>query len=125
MGVEQFTIDQLAKMDGGRLGIVVEQLMRTCQADCQDRPGLGTARKVQITLSLKPEMADNGELESIDVGFEFDVSLPKRKSKTYNMSAVPGGLLFNDASPDDIRQRTLDMAPKPEATEEEEVADAS
>lgn len=120
MAVEQFSLDRLATMDGGRLGITFSQLLRAAENDCKDRPGLLAPRKIAVALVLRPVMADNGELESIDVGFEFDVSLPKRKSKTYNMQAVPGGLLFNDASPEDIRQRTLDMAPRPSADDEDD-----
>ena len=110
MAVEQFTFDQLDRMDGGRLRAAFEKEFRLCEADCHDRPGLGNTRSVTMKLELRPECADNGELSTIDVSFAFEHSVPKRKSRRYNMLAAPGGLLFNDASPEDVRQRTLDMA---------------
>ena len=114
MPLVEFDLAQLATMDNGRLGLTFKQLLKTCESDCKDRPGLLASRSVTLTVKLTPEMADNGELESCNVKHEFDVKLPKRTSKNYNMRAVPGGLLFNDASLDDVRQGTLDMAPQPE-----------
>jgi hypothetical protein len=38
--------------------------------------------------------------------------VPTRESGTYNMKAVAGGLLYNEMSPDDINQTTIDQ-PQP------------
>jgi hypothetical protein len=111
--LEQFTLGTLAEMDGGRIKAAFEQALNRCRHDCEDRPSIAGARKITLTVTLEPVAADSGELESVDVSFALNEKLPNRASKTYNMEAVTGGLLFNELSPDEVRQRTLDMAPKP------------
>ena len=91
-----------------------EQALKRLEADCKDRPGVKRARQLQLVVDMQP-VADDGELDSVNVTFRIKESIPKRESKAYNMQAVPGGLLFNDASPEDVRQMSLDMAPKPGA----------
>ncbi len=131
MALEKFSLQTLAEMDGGRIRLAFEAALKRLEADCKDRPGVKTARKLALLVSMEP-VADDGELDSVNVTFRITDTIPKRQSKAYNMQAVPGGLLFNDASPDDVHQMSLDMAPKPTAQresssrrdrEEEEMAD--
>lgn len=114
MALEQFSLATLAEMDGGRIRTAFEQALKRLEADCKDRPGVKRARQLQLVVDMQP-VADDGELDSVNVTFRIKESIPKRESKAYNMQAVPGGLLFNDASPEDVRQMSLDMAPKPGA----------
>lgn len=114
MALEQFSLATLAEMDGGRIRAAFEQALKRLEADCKDRPGVKRSRQLQLIVDMEP-VADDGELDSVNVTFRIKESIPKRESKPYNMQAVPGGLLFNDASPEDVRQMSLDMAPKPGA----------
>lgn len=114
MALEKFTLATILEMDGGRIKTAFEQALKRMELDCKDRPGVKAARKLELVLQMTP-IADNGELDSVDVTFRIKDSVPKRESKSYNMQSVAGGLLFNDASPDDVRQMSLDMAPKPSA----------
>lgn len=109
MGLEKFSLEALASMDNGRICAAFEHAMKRCESDCKDRPALKEARNVTLAVSLEPVAADNGELESVNLTFKIKDSVPKRCSKSYNMKAVPGGLLFNDLSPEDVRQGTLDQ----------------
>lgn len=115
--LEKFTLATIAEMDGGRIKTAFEQALKRIEADCKDRPGVKAARKLELVLTMTP-IADDGELDSVDVTFRIKDAVPKRESKSYNMQAVAGGLLFNDASPEDVRQMSLDMAPKPTAQTE-------
>ena len=117
MALEKFSLATLAEMDGGRIRAAFEQALQRLEADCKDRPGVKRARQLQLVVELAP-IADEGELDSVNVTFRIKESIPKRESKAYNMQAVPGGLLFNDASPEDVRQKTFDMTPKPSAQTE-------
>ncbi len=117
MALEKFTLATLADMDGGRIRAAFEQALKRIEADCKDRPAVKTGRRLELVLTMTP-IADYGELDSVDVTFKIRESVPKRESKAYNMQAVAGGLLFNDASPEDVRQKSLDMAPKPSAQKE-------
>lgn len=112
--LEKFTLATIADMDGGRIRTAFEQALKRIEADCKDRPGVKAARKLELVLTMTP-VADDGDLDSVNVTFRIKDSVPKRESKSYNMQAVPGGLLFNDASPEDVHQMSLDMAPKPSA----------
>lgn len=113
MALEKFTLATLAAMDGGRIKEAFEQAVNRCRFDCEDRPAVEGGRKVTLCVTLEPIPDDSGELGSVDVSFDLTEKLPKRASKTYNMQAVTGGLLFNELSPDEVKQKTLDMAPKP------------
>lgn len=114
MALEKFNLATIADMDGGRIRAAFEQALARLEADLKDRPAVKTARKLELILDLTP-VSDGGELDSVNVKFRVKDNVPKRESKAYNMQAVAGGLLFNDASPEDVRQKTLDMAPKPGA----------
>ena len=117
MALEKFTLATLAEMDQGRIRIAFEQALQRLQDDLKDRPAVESARKITLLVSLVPIVGDDGELDSVDVDFKITDTVPKRESKTYNMQATRGGLLFNELSPDEVRQRTLDMAPKPKPAE--------
>ena len=112
MALEKFTLATLADMDGGRIKAAFEQALDRCRYDCEDRPAVDGARTITLTVKMKPVANDNGDLGSVDVTFDLNEKLPKRGSKSYNMQAVVGGLLFNELSPDEVKQKTLDMAGK-------------
>jgi hypothetical protein len=116
MAIEKFRLESLATIDGGRIKEAFEQAFARLVADCHDRPDLKAARKLGLIVIVEP-ISDGGTLNSIDVNFEMKDSLPKRESRSYNMALDQGGhVVFNELSPEEIRQRTLDMAsPGPRA----------
>jgi predicted RND superfamily exporter protein len=120
MGLERFDIGSLSTIDGGRINAAFEQLMKRCEDDCKDRPALEEARKLTLSISCTPVVDDAGNLESCNVQFQFAEKIPNRKSKIYNMRAERGGLVFNEMSPEDVRQMTIGMAPKPRRTGNQE-----
>lgn len=120
--IEEFKVEALATMDGGRIKKALEHYVERAVADCADRATLKEARKVTLTISLTPEADDAGELDEVNVEFFYAEALPKRRSKAYSMKAAPTaegetpGLFFNDLSPSDPKQGTLDEqepAPQP------------
>ena len=104
----------------GRMAEAFNQALARVYDDCKDRPELKTARKITLTVSMKPRAEQGGSLDTVDVAFDVKDNVPKRESRTYNMTAGRGGLLWNELSPDEVRQKTLDMAPAPKG----KVADA-
>lgn len=120
MALAKFDLVTVAEMDGGRIRSGWERLLKRLEDDCKDRPGMKAARKLVLTLFMEP-VADGQDLESVNVSFDLKDTLPALESKNYNMQSVAGGLLFNDASPEEVRQRTLDMAPRPQRTKTEDV----
>lgn len=108
--IEKFEMKSLATIDGGRINAAFERELKRIREDCIDRPGLKRPRQVQLMVTLSPVMDDNGtDLASCNVQFQIKSSLPKRESKVFNMTADRrGDLLFNELSPEDVRQRTID-----------------
>lgn len=110
---ERLDTKALAALDDGRISEAFNQALKRCLLDCKDRPGLKDPRKVALVVTMTPLMADDSsQLESCDVHFEIHDTVPKRKTKVYNMREKGGSLLFNELSPDDHRQSTLDDAPE-------------
>lgn len=116
MSIEKFDLGSVAKIDEGRIREAFEQALKRCMDDCKDRPAVGDARKVQLLATLTPLVGEDGAMESCDVSFQISDSVPKRKSKLYNMKSKGNSLYFNELSPDDIRQRTLDDVDGPKAS---------
>lgn len=110
MTLEKFSLASLAGMDSGRIHEAFTQAMRRCEEDCKDRPAVKAARKLTLTVTLKPIADPEGDLDSVDVGFKITDNVPKRESKEYNMTAGRDGLFFNELSADDAKQLTLDSA---------------
>lgn len=111
MHMKKFDLGALAEIDNGRLKSAFELALKRCEADCKDRPALGEARKLALHCELIPVADDSGDMEMCKVSFMITESLPRRRSKTYMMTATENGLMFNDLSPEDARQMTLDQAP--------------
>lgn len=116
--LEKFDLATLSRMDNGRIATAFEQALSRLRYDCEDRPAVEGKRTLTLSVVLEPVAADDGALASVDVTFALSEKLPKRASKSYNMESVAGGLLFNELSPDEVKQKTLDMQPKPSAQRE-------
>lgn len=108
MAIEKFRLSTLASIDEGRIREAFEKELKRAEADCKDRPALKKPREVVLVAVLVPVLGHDGECESVDVRFEIQAKVPRRTSKVYNMRSTPGGLLFNELSPEDVRQGTID-----------------
>ncbi len=114
MALEKFTAASIATIDGGRIAAALEQAVERARADCFDRPGVDKSRKVTLEITLTPVPDESRrDLDSVDVGFQIKDTIPGRESKTFNMRATPTGLLFNELSPDEAAQITIDDAKGP------------
>lgn len=110
MALARLSLGMLQDFDGGRPRETFDQAMRRCIADCKDRPALDEARQVTLTVSIVPVPdQDTGDCESVDVRFKISDQVPKRQSKVYNGRITAQGVLFNELSPDEVRQGTIDQ----------------
>lgn len=106
-----FKIADIGEVDEGRVATAIDMAIGDAAKDCGNRPGETTARKVVVTINLKPVADESGVCSATDVEFEINRKFPAKRSRTYEMGIHPGGgLLFNAASPDNVRQGTLDEA---------------
>lgn len=108
MALEKFNTEALVTVDNGRVGAAFEAALRRVHADCADRPATKKPRKIAIVVTIVPEIDEKGDLDSCNLSFEVQDSLPKRVTRIVNMRAANGQLLFNEMSPDDARQSTID-----------------
>lgn len=112
MALEKLSLESLARIDSNRIGIAFANALRRCEDDCRERPNNAKARKVSIEVELCPIVEEGAnELDRVEVSFKIKDSLPTRSSKSFAMEATEDGLVFNESSPDNPRQRTLDDAP--------------
>lgn len=110
MAVHELVLDTLHKLDDGRVSEAWRQAVRRAVTDCEDRPGVGDARKITLTLELVPVCDEQKDLLSIHGSFQVADTLPKRKSRVYDFAPRNDGkLAFNDMSDDNAAQSTLDQ----------------
>ena len=126
MALQPFDLAALTELDGCRIRTAFDLALARLTEDCKDRPAVKARRSVTLTVSLVPVPNDEGDLGSVDVDCQLNEKIPKRASRTYNMLPSRKGLLVNEVSPDEVRQRTLDevAATKPRAVKPESAAEA-
>lgn len=99
----------IATLDDGKVGLAIDKELRAVVDDCMDRPGLVKPRAVTIKLAVVPQIGEDGVCEAVVVDAVVHHSKPPRQSRPMQMAVRGNGdLIFNDASPDDVRQSTLD-----------------
>lgn len=106
MPLETFNTASLANLDGGRIRQGLDLAIARAQSDCADRPGLKKGRRVTLEITITP-VQEGDSLDSCTVEFDIKERIPARSSKSYNMRAGSGGLLFNELSPEDVDQGTI------------------
>lgn len=109
MAIEKLTLDGIARLDDERIAKAFALALDRARRDCHDRPALEKARKVTLTILMTPCEDEDGSCGTVDVQFELDDNVPKRATRKYNMRSLSTGLWFNELSPDDVRQGTLDQ----------------
>lgn len=108
MTLEKFGVSSLAFLDGGRIREAVEQALERCRADCDDRPAEKKSRRLSLEIAFIPECDPKGRLTGVDVSFKVVEKLPPRVSAVYAMKPRGKDLYFNELSPDDPDQMTID-----------------
>jgi hypothetical protein len=109
VAVAQLSLENLVRVDGGRLAAAFDLAIKRCVLDCEDRPGLDKARKVMLVVELKPAKAEDGNAYEVDFAFAVKDTAPQRNLRKLTGVIRRGGVLaWNDDSPDDPNQMTLD-----------------
>ena len=100
----------LADLDGGRVGINVNNSLATIAHSLKKRPGDDTPRKLLIEIEFIPVMNDEGQLDSADCRASVATKLPKYRAGmvSLGLSDDNNEMLWNDHSEDNVHQHTLD-----------------
>lgn len=120
--IHELTLDTIKHLQGGAIAEAWQQELRKLVLDCEDRPGVKKPREIKLTITVVPEVGEAGGLESVDLDFHVEHKVPKRQSRSFNLDVRKSKdgqqLVFNDLSPDDAGQRTIDeFAVEPEQDE--------
>lgn len=108
--LQPLTLKTLPELGDGIVATAWELAVKRAAADCMDRPGDERPRKVILECVLLPVVGESAECESTSVQFQVKDTVPTRRSKVYDFQVRRGGLLlFNDLSPDNAHQRTIDQ----------------
>jgi hypothetical protein len=111
MGQQQLSLDTLKDFDYGKAAAALEHALGIAVRDLIDRPGDTTARKVTLTIALKPLLEQDGDVVNADVGFAVGCSIPKWSTNPKPAAVRKSGhLLFQDMAPDNPDQMTIDEA---------------
>ncbi len=101
----------LGKVGNGIVEVAFKTALRQVLDDLETRPSVDSAREVTVKVSLKPVQGDSGILEAVETEFDIRQKMPSYRSRSYSMAMSSNGLEYNDLSPDDHRQMTLDQEP--------------
>ncbi len=96
----------------GKIELAFDRELAAAFNDCMNRPEDGKSRKIELVVEIRPCDVERGAADSIEVDFRVKSSIPERRSVGNRMQVidVEGELqaVFNDESPDNPRQGTLD-----------------
>jgi len=106
------SIVALLKINRGVGAVMGRQELDRVMRDLIERPTLKNARTLIMTFTFTPLADPRGILEEVKVSIEANSRTPKMKTRDYSMSVDGDKLIFNDESPEDVRQGTLDEIEK-------------
>jgi hypothetical protein len=111
MALRELNLEGLSTIDGGRVDAAVNRHLKRAIADCEDRPGDKTPRKVVLTMLVRPVMLQDGAVTDVNVECEVSSTVPKHVSKPVDCRIKNGQrAVFNDMSEGDVDQMTIDEA---------------
>lgn len=113
MARRTFTLEELARYDGGKLAAAFNHNVAKLAADCDDRPGLKAPRKLTLEIEMKPAVdPETSHFDGVDVEYFLKPTIPKFSSKKKQRLAckltTEGAQLSFDDQTRDARQPALD-----------------
>ena len=108
---KKLTLRNLHLLDNGLADKTFDHHMDKAVDDCYQRPEDKTARKVILTIMLKPDMK-NGGFDGVDADIEFATVVPKMRTRVYRMDPIINrgkaeGLMFHPDLPLDPDGKTI------------------
>lgn len=111
MPKRQLTLQNIARLDDGRIAKAFEMELEHIVRDCNDRNTLKKPRVVALVFRVVPQVQpsiDGRMPEGCDeaiVDCKIHSNIPKRESKSYTMAVKQSGaLVFDDVNPADGNQ---------------------
>lgn len=103
---------EIGDLQEGQFGSDIENAIRIAAHDCQKRPAVSKPRVVTIKVHIAPVPDECGDLGSLDIMPKVDTKLPAVSRQAVNARINPktGEIVWDDLSPDNAHQQTLDTA---------------
>lgn len=118
------TLENLQRLDFGKIGAAFNAELQHVVKDCLDRPHDDHSRSVSIKFVLAPEQDTSGHStpgDRIEVGCEITSAVPKRRTQVYSMKPRTNGLLtFHPDAPADPEANLLYDKDDPSRTDPQE-----
>lgn len=109
MAQETLTFETICKVDHGSIALAFNKLLAAAYSDLLDRPGLETARKIGLSVTLKPHESKHGtDLKYVSVDFEVIGKNPGQ-SLSLPMRVDLVGLLFQTEHSGNPDQESFDF----------------
>lgn len=106
----QLTLANMRELDFGKIDVAFRHELKRIVDDMVERPGDDRPREIGIRFSFTPD-GESGVCQTCRMEVEMKSKVPSVRTKPYELGVnAGGGLVFNPASPDDIKQGTLDEA---------------
>jgi len=107
----QLTLENLKRLDLGKVHEAWMLQLGNAIKDCLDRPGDKRARVLSLTVKLKPVSEVNGNTISCEGArgpFQVTLKLPEMESACYDFGVKQNGIAyFSEHSPTDHKQVTI------------------
>lgn len=112
MSKQKFEAASLDTIDDGRVKAAIDLHLRQLAADIADRGSDGAKRSLTIKLELEPQVS-SGEVYNVATEITVTANVPPRRTRPLSMTVEADSrnravLMFNEASPDNVHQGTLD-----------------
>jgi hypothetical protein len=111
MSLFSLSAETLKQLDRGAAAAALDQAIQRAVKDCLDRPGDDRARKISLTLEVRPvtEVCNNVlTCEGARGCYKVRLRIPDWESQTLDFGVRENGLLvFNEHSPTNHRQATF------------------
>lgn len=103
----QLSIQSLDELDNGIVALQFLKHLQRAAADCLDRPGDKTKRKVTLEFTFSPAADQSGSADTADCVAEIKSKIPVHRSRTYEMGLSKAGFTFNRDVPESLNQGVL------------------
>ena len=98
----------LCEVGDGVASAQFAEALERIKHDLEERSGLEAERQVAVLVRFKPKVGDQGAVGDVRVEIEVKTKVPPSRSTEIAMQLVQGELAFNNESPTEPRQGTLD-----------------
>lgn len=111
--LREFSLRELAEIDGGRIDAAFSLALARLADDVNDRPGDNRPRLLTMKIGLVPDPNEDGTIDAARLAVEINEKTPARQSKPFDMGLRRRNgqtkLMYSPAAVDNHRQPGLPM----------------